>query len=179
LLVALTVPLAAAIRMRQPALAAALAAYDVGAAADFHWQLAGVTAPIVLVAAAAAVHASRSTRAAPRAAAVPGLAALTAAALLAYAGTARLTSAQDALRAGDPALAAADARTALRFAPFSADAWRVIGETEASPAAFRRALELDRNDWSLWLGLAGVTKGAPHRLALREAMRLNPLLSGS
>jgi hypothetical protein len=109
---------------------------------------------------------------------VSALAALTAAALLAYAGTARLTAAQDALRAGDPARAAADARSALRFAPFSADAWRAIGDAESSAAAYRRALALDENDWSLWLRLAAVTRGEPHRLALREAMRLNPLLSG-
>ena len=46
LLTALAVPLAAAVRIREPALAAALVAYDVGAAVDFHWELAGVTVPV-------------------------------------------------------------------------------------------------------------------------------------
>jgi tetratricopeptide (TPR) repeat protein len=114
----------------------------------------------------------------PRAASVPVFATLTAAALLAYAGAARLASAQDALRAGDRARGVAEARSALRFAPFSAAAWGVIGDAESSAAAYRRALELDPKDWSLWLRLADVSTGEPRRLALREAARLNPLASG-
>jgi hypothetical protein len=178
LLAAFAAPLAAAVRSRQPALAGALVAYDVAVAVVCHWELAGVSAPAVLIAATCCVHVSRGSRAAPRAFVIPGLAALTAAALLAYAGTAPLTAAQDALRSGDPVRAAADARAALRFAPFSADAWRAIGDAESSAAAYRRALALDPSDWSLWLRLAGVTKGEPHRHAFREAVRLNPLLSG-
>jgi hypothetical protein len=178
LLAAFAAPLVAAVRSLQPALAGALAAYDVAAAVDFHWELAGVTAPVVVLAAAACVQASRSSRGAPRAIVVSALAALTAAALLAYAGTARLTAAQDALRAGDPARAAADARSALRFAPFSADAWRAIGDAESSAAAYRRALALDENDWSLWLRLAAVTRGEPHRRGVGGALRRNAVLSG-
>jgi hypothetical protein len=179
LLTALAVPLAAAVRIREPALLAALVAYDVGAAVDFHWELAGVTVPAVLIGAIAVVHASRRGRAVPRALSVPVFATLTAAALLAYAGAARLASAQDALRVGDRARAVAEARSSLRVAPFSAAAWGVIGDAESSPAAYRRALELDPNDWSLWLRLANVSKGEPRRLPLRGAARLNPLASGS
>jgi hypothetical protein len=178
LLATLAVPLAAAVRVREPALAAALIAYDVGAAVDFHWELAGVTVPAVLVGATAVVHASRRGRDVPRAASVPVFATLTAAALLAYAGAARLASAQDALRAGDRARGVAEARSALRFAPFSAAAWGVIGDAESSAAAYRRALELDPKDWSLWLRLADVSTGEPRRLALHEAARLNPLANG-
>jgi hypothetical protein len=179
LLAALAVPLAAAVRIKEPALAAALVAYDVGAAVDFHWELAGVTVPVVLLGATAVVHASKRGRDVPRAVTVPVFAALTAAALLAYAGAARLASAQDALRRGDRIGAVAEARSALRFAPFSSDAWGVIGDAESSPAAYRRALALDPHDWSLWARLASVSKGEPRRLALREAARLNPLASGS
>ena len=60
LLAGLAVPLAAAVRIREPALAAALVAYDVGAAVDFHWELAGVTVPVVLLGATAVVHASKA-----------------------------------------------------------------------------------------------------------------------
>jgi hypothetical protein len=179
LLAALAVPLAAAARIREPALAAALVAYDVGAAVDFHWELAGVTVPVVLLGATAVVHASKGGRDVPRAVTVPIFGALAAAALLAYAGAARLASAQDALRGGDRIGAVSEARSALRFAPFSSAAWGVIGDAESSPAAYRRALELDPNDWSLWARLASVSKGEPRRLALREAARLNPLASGS
>jgi O-antigen ligase len=178
LLAAFAVPLAAAVRIREPALAAALVAYDVGAAVDFHWELAGITVPVVLLGATAVVHASRRARHVPRTVTVPIFAALTAAALLAYAGATRLSSAQDALRAGDRIDAVVEARSALRFAPFSAAAWGVIGDAESSPAAYRRALELDPKDWSLWARLASVSKGEPRRLALREAARLNPLASG-
>jgi len=167
------------VRIREPALAAALVAYDVGAAVDFHWELAGVTLPVVLLGATAVVHASKRGRDVPRTVAVPVFTALTAAALLAYAGAARLASAQDALRRGDRISAVAEARSALRSAPFSSDAWGVIGDAESSPEAYRRALALDPNDWSLWARLANVSKGEPRRLALREAARLNPLASGS
>src|SRR6185312_15737407 len=93
----------------------------------------------------------------------------------AYAGNDRLADARAFLSSGDDARAAASARAALRFAPFSADAWGVIGEATHSAGAYRRGIALDRNDWSLWLQLAAVTSGEPHRLALREAARLNPL----
>ena len=167
LLAALAAPLLAAVAVREPALVAALVAYDVGAAVDFHWELAGVTVPVVLVGAAAAVHAAPRGRAAPRAAVVPALAVLTAAALLAYAGAARLGAAQDALRRGDRARAVADARSALRVAPFSAAAWGVIGDAESSAAAYKHALALDGGDWSLWRRLAERLEGgaAPPRVA--------------
>jgi O-antigen ligase/polysaccharide polymerase Wzy-like membrane protein len=178
LLVAVGTPLVAAVRAREPSIAASLIAYDVAAAVDFHWELAGVTLPAVLLAAAACVRATRATRAAPRRALVPALALVTAAAVLAWAGSSRLAAAQAALRVGDRAHAVAAARDALRFAPYSADAWRVIGDASRDPVAYRRALDLDRDDWSLWLALANVSKGKAHRLALHEAVRLNPLFSG-
>jgi hypothetical protein len=179
LLVALATPVCAAARLGEPAIAAAIAAYDCAASVDFHWELAGVTAPVVLIGAAAVVRVGRRRIAhvRPLPAAI-ALAALTVAALLAYAGSVRLQEAQAALAAGNAPRAASLARAALRYAPFSTDAWQVIGDAERSAAAYRRGLALDKNDWTLWSRLASVTKGAPHRLALREAVRLNPLASG-
>jgi len=172
-LAALAIPLASAIRSREPALAAALAAYAAAAGVDFHWELAGVTAPVVVLAAAATLPGgSVRVRRAPL---VAAFAALTAASVLAWAGEAKLESARDALRANDAPRAVASARDALRYAPWSADAWAVIGDATASAAAYRRALARDPSDWSLWLRLARVTSGEPRRRALHEAARLNAL----
>lgn len=165
--------LPAAVARRSP-LGAAVVAYAVAAAADFHWELAGVTAPAVLVAAVAVSRprARRSARFAP----VFGLLAI--AAVLAYAGNERLASAQSALQQNDRAQAAAEARSALRFAPYSAAAWEVIGDATSAPAAYRRGLALDPGDWGLWAKLGAAAKGESRRYALREAARLNPLASG-
>jgi O-antigen ligase/polysaccharide polymerase Wzy-like membrane protein len=170
LLTALAVPIAAGLRGPHPVLGTAVATYAVGAAADFHWELAGVTVPTVVLAALVvstpSLRRSRSF--------VPLLVLLPAAGILAYAGNARLASARSALQQGDRARAAATARSALRFAPYSADAWEVIGDAGGGTAAYRRGLALDPNDWVLWSKLAAASTGKSHRLALREAVRLNP-----
>jgi hypothetical protein len=171
-LVVVAAPLAAAWRLRVPAAAAVAAAYAAGAAVDFHWELAGVTVPALLVGAAVAAGDGRRVR---RSAAVPAAAAVTVAAVLAYGGNSRLDGARAALRIGDSTRAVLDARAALRLAPFSPDAWAVIGDATRDPDAYRQALELDPNDWSLWYRLALLERGEPRRLAMRKAARLNPL----
>jgi tetratricopeptide (TPR) repeat protein len=191
-LVALGVPLTASLRLRGtalgPALLAALVAYDVHAAVDFDWELAGVTLPAVLLGAAAAVHADPSggrLQARPRRAAAAALAGLTAAALLALAGSSRLAAASAAEAAGRFDAAVAEARGALRYAPWSADAWRVIGESRLAQGdragardAFQSAVRLDPNGWQAWAELAEASTGEPRRAAEAEAARLNPLGSG-
>jgi hypothetical protein len=174
-LAAVTVPAAVAARSGQPMLAAAVVAYAVAAAVDFHWELAGVTAPAVLIAVTAV--AGRGARRSG-ALAAPLLVALIAAGLLAYAGNDRLASAQSALQRRDTGAAVAAARSALRFAPYSAAAWEVIGDAQRSADAYRRAVALDPNAWSAWAKLAQVTHGESRRLALREAARLDPFASG-
>jgi len=192
LLVALGVPLAAALRLRGtvwgPPLLAALVAYDVHAAVDFDWELAGVTLPAVLLGAAATVHAAPAGKLLAvrgRLVAATALAALAGAAILALDGSSHLASAQDAEAAGRFGAAVADAHTALRYAPWSANAWRVIGESRlalrdraGARAAFRSAVELDPNAWQAWAELAGASTGEPRRTAEAEAARLNPLGGG-
>jgi tetratricopeptide (TPR) repeat protein len=102
--------------------------------------------------------------------------------VLALAGNERLASAQNAEAAGRFPAAVADARDALRFAPWSADAWRVIGESlrvqgdrAGAAAAFRSSTRLDANEWETWAELAAVSTGEPRRAAEAEAARLNPL----
>ena len=154
LLSTLVFALAAAGRLRRAAALAAVVAYAVGAAVDFHWELPAVTVPAILVGASAAVHADASRVPLRRRYAVPALAALAAAGVLALAGNAALES--------------GDAARAVRFAPFSAEAWRLRGD-------YRRAVELDPNNWSAWLALAAHSTGRERASALAEARRLNPL----
>ncbi|MGZ8716357.1 MAG: tetratricopeptide repeat protein, partial [Gaiellaceae bacterium] len=174
LLLVFAAGLAGAWRLRReragPALLAALVTYDLAAAVDFHWELAAVTAPAIVLAASAAVHADGQAGIVRTRYAVPALVALTVAGVLALAGNA-------ALLAGDP-------QRALRFAPYSSEAWKVLGESRRASGdnagavrAYRRAVELDPNDWRAWSELAGLSRGEPRRLALAEAARLNP--SGS
>jgi tetratricopeptide (TPR) repeat protein len=176
LLLALGAGLIGAWRLRReplgPALLAALVTYDAAAAVDFHWELAGVTAPAILLAASATVHADAEARSVRNVYAVPALAAFTVAGVLALIGA-------NALQAGDP-------RGALRVAPYSSAAWqelaeqrRAHGDVAGAIAAYRRAVTLDPNDWSAWIELAAVSKGKPRRLALAEAARLDPLGSTS
>jgi O-Antigen ligase/Tetratricopeptide repeat len=171
LLLVFAAGLAGAWRLRRervgPALLAALVTYDLAAAVDFHWELAAVTAPAIVLAASAAVHADGQAGIVRSRYAVPALAALTVAGLLALAGNAGLL-------AGNP-------QRALRFAPYSSEAWKLLGESRRASGdntgavrAYRRAVELDPNDWRAWRELGGLSKGEPRRLALAEAARLNP-----
>ena len=176
LLVALVAPLLAAWRLRDdrygPPLLAVLVLYDLAAAVDFHWELPAATMPAILLAASAVVWADGGRPEVPRRYAVPALAAVGAAGALALAGNA--------------ALSAGDAQRALRFAPYSADAWQMLGtsrqaagDVAGARAAYRHAVRLDPNDWTAWLALAGVSRGEPRRFASAEAARLNPLANGS
>jgi O-Antigen ligase len=191
---ALGIPLVAAARLRRshwgPPVLAALVAYAVHAAVDFDWELAGVTLPVILLGAGAAAASGPAEperlRARPRAAAALAVAVLLAAGALGLAGGSALAAATDAAAAGRYEAAVARARDALRFAPWSAQAWRTIGDARlaagdraAARAAYREALRLDPADWQTWAELAGVSGGEPRRRALAEAARLNPLQGAS
>jgi O-antigen ligase/polysaccharide polymerase Wzy-like membrane protein len=164
LLAVLAVPIAVA---RQREHAAVIAAYAAGAAVDFHWELAGVTLPMIVVA-AAAVSEGRARPTAPLRVLVPACAALVVASLLAYTGNAALSAAQDAAQRGDFASAQSHARAAHRWQPYSPQPWVVLGDTATAAArvgAYRHAVDLDPKDWSLWQRLAGAATGELRRLA--------------
>jgi hypothetical protein len=176
LLVALGVPPAAAWRLRGerygPPLLGALVAFDVAAGVDFHWDLAAVTAPAIVLGASAAMHADARSGVVRARVVVPVIAALTLASVFALAGNAAIES--------------GNATQAVRLAPYSPQAWELLGDERrgngdlsGAAAAYRHATRLDRNDWSAWVALASVERGEPRRSALAEAGRLNPLGRGA
>jgi len=88
------------------------------------------------------------------------------------------------MQVGDGAKAAAEARTAVRWAPWSGEALRVRAQGElisgaraAGLADLRRATARDPGDWEAWFDLASVTKGAEQRGAIARLRALNPYAS--
>src|SRR6185295_13037513 len=91
----------------------------------------------------------------------------------------RSESALDDLRYG---AAIDEAKHAKFWAPWSAEPWRLLGETQMTVGDFKparasllKAVSKDRQNWDLWLSLALASEGAAQRQALAEAERLNPL----
>jgi Flp pilus assembly protein TadD len=94
----------------------------------------------------------------------------------------RLASAKAALVAGQDDRAAADARSARRFAPWSVDALDLQavalahqGRSAEALALYRRIVDQDPGSWIAWTQLAAASTGAERRHAESIALRLNPL----
>jgi tetratricopeptide (TPR) repeat protein len=190
LLTALGVPLVAATRVRgtplAPVATGAYVAFLAHAAVDWDWQLPAVVLA-ALACGSALVLAARpedSLRALPsRLRVVTVIAAIPLAAFLfaAQLGNNALgANDRDAAR-DDEAKAAADARRARRWLPWSAEPWQRLGEAqlasgevEAARRSFREALDRDPEEWSAWLDLAHATQGRERAGALTRASRLNP-----
>jgi Flp pilus assembly protein TadD len=99
-----------------------------------------------------------------------------------YVGNRAVAAASDAADRFDYRAAEVDARTVRRWAFWSADGWRLLGEAQAAEGnvdaarrTLQRGLERDDRDWELWLDLALASEGSARRHALHEAARLNPL----
>jgi Flp pilus assembly protein TadD len=93
-----------------------------------------------------------------------------------------MAASEDATAAGSTAEGAAEAQRAQSWAPWSHRPHQLLGEArlarredDAARTSLRRALALDRRDWSIWYDLALVEEGAARERALSEALRLNPL----
>jgi len=190
LVLALAIPLVAAVRFRRhrlvPFAAAAYAAYLVHAAVDWDWELAGVTLAAVLCGLACVV-AGRSEGAPllglrPRsvgAAVAVGLSALTIVGLL---GNTALESSQAAAANGHWQAAERHAHSAIRWMPWSAAGWQSLGEAQlalhdraGARRSLLRAAAKDPNDWVVWLDLVGASRGKEQVAAVNRAYRLNPL----
>jgi hypothetical protein len=101
--------------------------------------------------------------------------------VLAFVGNRALIASADAYDKEDWALAEAQARTAIRWTPWSGTPWLALGEAQLArgdPAAargsFRRGLGQDDRDWELWFDLALASRGGERGGALARAARLNP-----
>jgi tetratricopeptide (TPR) repeat protein len=190
LLAALALPCVAAFRARgQPLVPAALGsyvAYLVHSAVDWDWEIPAVTL-VALVCAAAVLVGARNVgieRAAFSRARRIGLAfaiALGAFALVGLLGNSKLASARAAADRGSWGSAEKRARSAARWAPWSAEPWELrglaaVGQGRLADARqrFRVAINKDPQDWLLWFELAQASQGQARRVALTHAARLNP-----
>ena len=70
---------------------------------------------------------------------------------------------------------------AMSFVPGPPEPWRRLGEAQAlsgnladARVSFRRAIEKDPRDWTLWYELALASRGVERQRALAQASRLNP-----
>jgi tetratricopeptide (TPR) repeat protein len=164
-----------------PSLAGGYVAFLAHATADWDWELPTVTlAGLLCGALLARSDPAPSRRLRAGWIALPAAAA--AASLVAYVGNNALQTSERRLAEGNPAAAAASARTATRWAPWSADAWSKLGEAQAilgrrheSIESFRKAARKDPRDWFTWYRLAVATTGAERRAALVRVRLLDPL----
>ena len=186
----LAVPAVAAARARRavvfPGAVAASAAYLVHAAADWDWELPGVTI-VALVAGVSLLASARGTTASEVRARrdlvlMPLAVAGTVLALVSVLGAVPLGRSRDAVDASRWAAAAAAARDAERWMPWSSEPLRLLGEAQlgagdiaAARASFQEAVRKDPDSWLLWLDLGLAANGRERRAALERVQILNPL----
>ena len=186
----LAVPAVAAARVRRsmvfPGAVAAFAAYLVHAGADWDWELTGVTI-VALLAAVSLIASARSTTestARTRRDVVMLPLAVRRDGACARVGARRgpLGRSRDAVDASRWAAAASAAHDAARWAPWSSEPLRLLGEAQlgagdvaAARASFREGVRKDPDSWLLWLDLALASDGPARRAALERVRILNPL----
>jgi Flp pilus assembly protein TadD len=97
-------------------------------------------------------------------------------------GNRAVAASENAADRGDLARSAAAAHRAIRWAPWSARAWQLLGEAQleqgdasAARRSFVTAVSKNDADWSIWLDLAVAGHGREQSRALVEAATLNPL----
>jgi tetratricopeptide (TPR) repeat protein len=184
-------PLAAVRRARPapliPIVCGAYCAYLLHAAGDWDWELPAITLAalfcgIGLLAAGRRDREPRRLRGPVRLGGGAAIAGLFAFALLGLLGSSAVSASSKSTDGGHYARAESQARDAMRYASWSPEPWRKLGEAQqlsgnvaAARQSFRKAVEKDPGDWTLWYELALASRGAERRAAFAEASRLNPL----
>lgn len=173
---------------RTPPAAAAAAAYVaflVHAAVDWDWEVPVLVLVALACGASLLVLAPRPSFPLTAMRRTLGLAVATlalGAALVAHVGNQASASALDALARGDAEAAAAAARRARAWMPWSHEPWQLLGEAQiarnedaAAAGSLRGAVRLDPGQWSVWYDLALAARGPERVNALTRARELNPL----
>jgi tetratricopeptide (TPR) repeat protein len=188
LMAALAAPLVGFWRVRHRALSgaalAAYVAYLVGAGVDWDWELAGVTLVALLCGGAILVagrdegESSRRFRLVPLALGTV----IALAALYGLIGNLAISRAQDAYNSAEVEQAAAKAQSAEFWAPWSAQPWQLLGDSQlalgkvaAARQSLLTAIEKDPLNELLWIDLARASSGREQDAALDRAHELNPL----
>ena len=194
LLTALAIPLVGALRARAHPLAAAAfgayVAYLARAGIDWDWEMPVVTL-VALVCGAALIAARSHDESRSRRWAIPrGWRALAVAAVLAIAvfsmvgqrGNRAIADAGRAMSVGNFRDGETGAETAVRWAPWSAEAHQLLGRAQAGlgkaaegRATLRKATRMNADDWRIWYDLGLASGGAERQRAFARAAALNPL----
>ncbi|MEJ7785973.1 MAG: O-antigen ligase family protein [Solirubrobacteraceae bacterium] len=188
----LLLPVAGAVRARAHPLVGATTgayvAYLAHTGVDWDWELPAIT--LVALLCAVALLAAGQGRSAPAPMLTPrgraaGLAATVAIALFALIGlfgNHALAQSDRALHASDPRGAQEAARSAARWAPWSAEAHHAwaraaagLGLGERATEHLRTAVRMNPYNWRIWFDLGTVTSGQERRRAFGEAAALSPL----
>ena len=191
LVAVLALPVVAAARARDRRLVApafgAYVAFLLHAGIDWDWEMPAVTL-LGLFCGAAMLLAARS-RSRPvrlpvfaRGIAVGAAVALTAFVFFGLLGNRALSAANAAADDRRPRKEESKAHEAVRWAPWSSEAWRLVaegqyaqGDIAGARASLRRALEKNPDDWQLWFNLAAASRGRARVEAVARARILNPL----
>jgi hypothetical protein len=190
LVVLLGAPLVAMRRARSSPLAgvacAAYAAYLLHAAGDWDWEMPAITLSalfcgIALLAAARREREPRPLLVPARVSMLTGAIALLGFGLLGLLGNIAISASSTSTDSGHLARAESEAKRATHLAGWSSEPWRklaeaqlIAGDRASARASFRKAIEKDSGDWTLWYELTDATTGAERRHAFAEASRLNP-----
>jgi len=172
---------------RRPLAAGALASfatYALAAAADWDWELSGVTLAALLCGTAVLIAGRRRDSETGsgrwRLVAVACAAAVALLAMFGLIGNLALNASTNAARTGDWPRAAHDAKRARTFAPWSSEplaslglAQVGLGQRTQAADTFRAAIRKDPQNYLLWLDLARVTSGSTRAAALAIAVKLN------
>ncbi|HEY8860345.1 MAG TPA: O-antigen ligase family protein [Gaiellales bacterium] len=192
LIAGLAAPLVAGIRARGqdalvPVAFGGFAAYLLHAGADWDWQMTAITltaltcAVGLLTSAPPGMRPLQFSARGVRAGILAALAVLAVCALVGLRGNAATAASQRAASAGHWVAAEGDARTAVTWEPWSADARvalgaALLGEGRNAEArtAFEAAIAREPRSWVAWYDLARASTGTARQNALTHARRLDP-----